>query len=229
MVKRKGVDDDRGRTVDTAPRARGGVSAGGILTGVVVAFGALFLLSAIIGGVIAATVAAAENATSSDVIDAGIGGAIAFVAAQFLAYLWGGYTAGRMARGAGVANGLLVPIVAILLALAVGAIAAGLGATAELNVPWGDVRLPLENNYAIDLGAGLAIAAVIAMVVGGVLGGLLGARWHTKLERRAADEVEARQVSARRDESAPPPSHSDERATAADREGARTPARQPPR
>jgi hypothetical protein len=38
-------------------------------------------------------------------VDAGIAGDIAFAIAMLLAYLWGGYTAGRMARGAGVLNG----------------------------------------------------------------------------------------------------------------------------
>jgi hypothetical protein len=66
------------------------VSAGGILTGVVVAFGAMFLLSAIIGGVLAALGVTDPNATRSEVVDAGIAGGSAFVLATLLAYLWGG-------------------------------------------------------------------------------------------------------------------------------------------
>ena len=203
MVKRNRFEDDRAARVQTAPRARGGISPGGILTGVVVAFGAMFLLSAVIGGVLAATGVAAEDISQGDVVDASIAGGIAFVVAQLLAYLWGGYTAGRMARGAGLANGILVPVVAILLALVVGVIATALGATAELNLPFRNQRLPLEEDYVVDWGVGLGIAGLVAMFVGGAAGGLLGARWHTKLERRAADEVEGRHISpARRDTSA---------------------------
>jgi hypothetical protein len=168
------------------PTARGGVSAGAILTGVVVAFGAMFLLSAIVGGILAA-IGVTSDVSRTEAVDAGIGGGIAFVVAMLLAYLWGGYTAGRMARGAGVVNGLLVPIVAILLALIVGAIAAGLGANANLNLPFSTARLPTENQSLVDWGVGLSIAALVAMFVGGILGGLLGARWHTRLERRKAD------------------------------------------
>jgi hypothetical protein len=167
------------------PKARGGVSIGPILTGVVVAFGAMFLLSAIVGGVLAALGVADENVTRGDAVDAGIGGGVAFVVAMLLAYLWGGYTAGRMARGAGVLNGLLVPIVAIVVALIVGAIAATLGANANLNLPFSTARLPTENQSLVDWGVGLSIAALVAMFVGGIVGGMLGARWHTKLERRA--------------------------------------------
>jgi hypothetical protein len=183
LVRRNRPDGD-----PAARRARGGVSLGAILTGVVVAIGAVFLLSALIGGVLAATGVVSEDITRNDVVEAGIGAGIAFAVAQFLAYLWGGYTAGRMARGAGVVNGLLVPIVAILLALIVGAVAAGLGATAELNIPFNNARLPLEENYEIQWGVGLSIVALVAMLLGGILGGLLGARWHTKLERRTAQE-----------------------------------------
>ncbi|HEX2236202.1 MAG TPA: hypothetical protein VHK89_08000 [Actinomycetota bacterium] len=199
------MDDDRSSRVATAPRARGGVSPGGVLTGVVVAVGAVFLLSALIGGVLAATVTGFDEVSGGEIVDASVAGGIAFVVAQFLAYLWGGYTAGRMARGAGLINGILVPIAAILIAIVIGGIAAGLGASAELNLPFRNARLPLQDDYRVEWGVGFGIAALVAMFIGGALGGLLGARWHTKLERRAADEVEGRHLtparsSTRRDE-----------------------------
>jgi hypothetical protein len=163
--------------------ARGGVSGGAILTGVVVAFGAMFLLSAIIGGILTALGVAETDITRGEAIDAGIAAGIAFVVAQLLSYMWGGYTAGRMGRGAGVANGILVPITAIVLGLITAAIVTGLGATANLNLPFTDNRLPLENDYLVDWGIGIAIASLIAMFVGAAAGGALGARWHTKLEK----------------------------------------------
>jgi hypothetical protein len=36
------------------------------------------------------------------------------------------------------------------------------------------------------------------MFLGGALGGVLGARWHTKLERRAEEEVEGRHLTEAR-------------------------------
>jgi hypothetical protein len=177
----------------TGPRvvafdARGGVSPGAILTGVVVAFGATFVFSAIVGGVL---VALGISNTPSAVVTAGVGAGIALIAALLLAYLWGGYAAGRMARGAGLANGLLVPLAAILVAIAVGAIVTALGATANLNLPsitHFNPRLPISsnqlNNKLLDTSRWIALGSLIAMFVGGAIGGLLGARWHTKLERR---------------------------------------------
>jgi hypothetical protein len=94
-----------------------------------------------------------------------------------------------MARGAGVLNGVLVPVVAILVALIIGAIGAALGTTVNLNLPLTTARLPVQGGNLINWGVGLGGAALVAMFLGGVLGGMLGARWHTKLERRAADRT----------------------------------------
>jgi hypothetical protein len=174
-------------TLDRAPIARGGVAFGPIFTGVVVALGAMFLLSAIVGGVVAG-LGVTDAIDRGQVVEATLGAGIVLVVAQFLSYLWGGYTAGRMGRGAGFANGALVPVVAILLAIAVGAVATALGAEANLNLPFTTNRLPLDNDLLVDWGVAVGIASLVAMFLGGILGGLLGARWHTKLERRVGAE-----------------------------------------
>lgn len=192
----------RTRTTPTADvvRARGGISGGAVVTGVVVAFGAMFLMSALVGGVLAATGTAPEDiADATGTIEAGVGAGIVLIVAQFLAYLWGGYTAGRMARGAGALNGLLVPLIAIVIAIAVGAVVASLGATANLNLPYSTARLPIEENYLVDWGMPVALAALAAMFLGGGLGGALGAAWHTRLEATRIEEVEAERVEARRE------------------------------
>lgn len=178
-------------TTPEVARARGGVSGAAVITGVVVAFGAMFLLSALAGGVLTAAGITPDDVTdTTGAIEAGIGAGVVLVIAQFLSYLWGGYTAGRMARGAGALNGILVPVIAIVIAILVGAVVASLGATANLNLPYSTNRLPLEDNYLIDWGGPIAIAALVAMFVGGALGGGLGAAWHTRLERARADEIE---------------------------------------
>lgn len=166
--------------------ARGGVAFGPILTGVVVAFGAMFLMLALVGGVLATTGVASD--LESNAVEAGLGAGMALVVAQFLSYLWGGYTAGRMGRGAGALNGLLVPLVAIVVAVIVGAIATGLGESANLNLPFTVNRLPLESDLLVDWGVAIGIASLVAMFLGGLIGGALGERWHTRLERRVYDE-----------------------------------------
>jgi hypothetical protein len=166
---------------------RGGVSIAAVLTGVLVAFGAMFLLSALVGGILAAT--GVETTLGDEAQEATLGAGIALVVAMFLAYMWGGYTAGRMGRGAGAVNGLLVPVLALVVAAIVLGLVTALGATANLNLPFGDSRLPIENGDLVEFGAGIGVASLIAMFLGGILGGLAGARWHTSLERHA---VEAR-------------------------------------
>lgn len=162
-------------------RARGGFSFGSVLSGVVVAFGAFLVLAAIIGGILAATGVADGGISSTEAANAGLGAAIALVIAQFLAYLWGGYTAGRMARGAGVLNGLLVPVFAIILMAVVGAVVAALAANAGAEPPTA-AALPLPLSELNEIGTYTGIGALVAMLLGGALGGSMGARWHTKLE-----------------------------------------------
>jgi hypothetical protein len=181
-------------TIDRAPLARGGISGGPILTGVVVAFGSMFLLSALVGGVLTA-IGLEANLLQGDAIEASIGAGIALVVAQLLSYLWGGYTAGRMSRGAGLGNGLLVPLVAIIIAVAVGAVVAAMGATANLNLPFTNNQLPLENDNVVNWGLGIGIASLVAMFLGGAIGGAMGARWHTKLEHTVADEAREERIA----------------------------------
>ena len=183
--RRRRTEVETGRDV-RAVDVRGGVSLVAVLTGVVVAFGAVFLLSALVGGILAAT-GVETTVTADEAQEATLGAGIALVAAMFLAYMWGGYTAGRMGRGAGAVNGVLVPIFALIVAAIVLAVVTALGATANLNLPFGDSRLPIEDGDLVEFGAGIGVASLVAMVLGGILGGMAGARWHTRLERHAVD------------------------------------------
>lgn len=176
---------DEGRAVTdraVTDRARGGLSLWSILSGVLVAFGAFVVLSAIVGAILIATGVAERGIQPDDATAAGIGAGIGLIVAQLLAYLWGGYAAGRMARGSGALNGLLVPIVALVVVAILGGI---LAAAADADAA--DVqRLPLPLGDLTDIAAGVGIALLVVMLLGGVLGGMLGARWHTKLEDREA-------------------------------------------
>lgn len=188
--------DVRHDTLDTT--ARGGISGGALATGVVVAQGAMLLLMALIGAVLVSAGQIAEGSPTGleGTVEMGIGVLIAMLLVQFLAYMWGGHTAARMARGAGLAHGLLVPLISLLLALAIGTVAAALQANTALSLPFGTGRLPLEGNYEITWGIGAGIVALLAMFLGGALGGARGEHWHTRLERDAASEL----VATRHDE-----------------------------
>ncbi|HEX2195457.1 MAG TPA: TIGR04086 family membrane protein [Actinomycetota bacterium] len=170
--------------------ARGGVSAGAVLTGVVVAFGAMFVLTAVIAGVLVG-LGLRDELNPGQANEVGIATGVGLVVAQFLAYTWGGYAAGRMSRGAGAANGALVALLGIVIGVAVGAIAAGIGATEDVRTPFNSAQLPADGEV-LSWGAGLGIAALAAMFLGAVVGGSLGSRWHTKLERRAIAQEDER-------------------------------------
>lgn len=166
--------------------ARGGVSGGAVLTGVVVAFGAMSVLSAVIVGV--ASIGLPEDTPFPGTeVQGTLFAGIVLSLTMLVAYMWGGYTAGRMARGAGLANGLLVPLVAFLLVAVVGAVVATVGSTEPgLTLPF--QRYPIGGEVVVTWGPVIGITSVLAMFVGGGIGGLLGARWHARLERDAGAE-----------------------------------------
>src|SRR4029450_2412800 len=93
------------------------------LAGVLVAYGAFALLAALVGAV-AVAIGLDTELASNDWTTFGRGGAVRVTVVAFVAYLFGGYVAGRMARRAGLVNGLAVFALAVLLGMAVGAIAA---------------------------------------------------------------------------------------------------------
>ena len=172
--------------------ARGGLSLGAVITGALVAIGAFFLLTSIVGAVLSQTGVTAEELAQGDEVETGVAGGIALLVAWFFSFTWGGYTAGRMGRGAGFLNGLLVPFAVILLAAIVGAVAWAFGASEGWTLVSPTEQLRVEGEYtSVDYGIGLAAITLGVMFLGSVVGGLMGSRWHTKLERRAeADRTE---------------------------------------
>ena len=187
-VSERTIVDDR--RIVIPDRSRGGVSLASILTGVAVALGAMVVLSALVGGIAAAVDEVGDAVEGATATEVGIGIGIAVALVTFIAYLWGGYTAGRMARGAGALNGVLVPIAALVIAgILAGVVALLTDANAELVVPFRETRLWTgEEGVLVDLGIGIGIATLVAMLLGGLLGGMWGARWHTKLEDRSMND-----------------------------------------
>ncbi len=170
-------------------RARGGISFWSILTGVVVAYGAFLLIFAIVAAATAAS--GVDVDTASDATrEVGIGIAIGAVVTWFLSFLWGGYTAGRMGRGAGLINGLLVPVVFLIIGAIVTAIISAFDETANLQLPFTDNQLPIQGSELYEYSIGFGIAILAAMFLGAIIGGMMGQRWHTKLERREVDREE---------------------------------------
>lgn len=112
----------------------------------------------------------------------GLGGLIAVVVILFVAYLAGGYVAGRMARFSGAKQGVAVWLWALLAAvvLAIVAAIAGQPILANLNA---FPRIPINEGVLTATGITAAVLAAIVPLVGAVLGGLLGMRFHRKVDR----------------------------------------------
>ncbi|MBO0701577.1 MAG: hypothetical protein J2P38_01495, partial [Candidatus Dormibacteraeota bacterium] len=106
------------------------------------------------------------------------------LAATFLAYVIGGYAAGRVARFNGGRNGLGV----VLWTLIVAVLAGIAGVVLELGFP-AVARTVHLNTLAVSLRAEavnvaiVAVPALVVMIVAGPLGGALGTRYHRRVDR----------------------------------------------
>ena len=117
----------------------------------------------------------------------GIGGGIAVLVVLFLAYLAGGYVAGRMARFDGARQGLAVWLVGLIVVLVLAAAGAILGAKynvlEQLNLP----RIPIDEGTATTAGIITLVAILLVTLLGAVLGGKLGDRFHRRVDRAGFD------------------------------------------
>jgi hypothetical protein len=179
------VETRRDRTALTREAGIGKLSLISVLAGVLVAYGAFTVLAALAGAV-AAVIGLDTDLSANNWAELGIGSAIAAAVVLLLAYLFGGYVAGRMARRAGLLHGVGVFVLALVLVALIAVIAA---TQTDTNVIRGNLRslgIPTTGAEWGDIGTLAGIGSLVAMLVGAVLGGLLGERWHTKLTRRAA-------------------------------------------
>lgn len=112
----------------------------------------------------------------------GIAGLIGALIATFLAYLIGGYAAGRMARFDGLLNGLGVVIWTIVAAIILGILGGLLGN--RFNVA---SQLNLHINTATLTTAGVIsiLVTLAVMTIGAILGGMLGAAYHRRIDETA--------------------------------------------
>jgi hypothetical protein len=155
-----------------------------ILAGVLVAYGAFAVLAALVGTV-AAAIGLNTDLNRNDWATLGVGSAIAIALVLLMAYLFGGYVAGRMARRAGLLNGLAVFLLALLLVAVVGAVAASKADAETIGSNLRSLGIPTTGSEWGKAGTVAGIGSLAAMLLGALLGGVLGERWHSKLTRRA--------------------------------------------
>jgi hypothetical protein len=173
---------DRKRLVRQAGLGR--LSFISVLAGVLVAYGAFALLAALVGTV-AVAIGLDTELASNDWASLGRGSAVTATVVAFVAYLFGGYVAGRMARRAGLVNGLAVFALAVLLAVVVGAIVASQADTEAIQANLRSLGLPITAAEWARIGTVAGIGTLVGMLVGAGIGGVIGERWHSQLTRWA--------------------------------------------
>jgi hypothetical protein len=190
----EGASATRGAARDAvaAQRARfGGIRWGAAFFGWLSANGLAVLLLALLS---AAGVAIGLTNGLNSVDDAaqqagtvGLAGGIGVLVVLFLAYLAGGYVAGRMARFDGLRQGLAVwvigLVVVVVLALVVVVLGAEYNVLQRLDLP----RIPVDEGTATTAGLVTLGAIVVATLLGAVLGGSLGTRYHRRVDRAGFD------------------------------------------
>jgi hypothetical protein len=146
-------------------------------------------LTAILAGILSAAGAAlalnqvGSSVSGSEADTIGLAGGIALLGVLAIAYLFGGYVAGRMARFDGARQGVGVWLWGVVIALAVAALAAIGGAKYNvldaLNLP----RLPVDSG-TMTTGGLIALVTSLGVTLGAaIVGGKIGERFHKKVDR----------------------------------------------
>jgi MFS family permease len=186
----EGAHSTKGTARDAidAQRSRyGGIKWGAAFFGWLSANGLAVLLVALLSaagvavGLTQGVPSTEEAAQEADTI--GVAGGIVLLVILFLAYLAGGYVAGRMARFDGARQGVAVWVIGLLVVIALAVLGLLFGAQynvlQQLNLP----RIPIDEGTATTGGIIALVAVLAATLLGAVLGGRLGDRYHRKIDR----------------------------------------------
>jgi hypothetical protein len=164
----------------------GRVSGSSVLAGVLAGYGAF----AVLAGFTAAALSKLHvhvDLSGADLRRAGTASGIVLGGVLFGAWLFGGYIAGRMARRAGLTNGILVFVLGLVIAVAGAATISGSGAGDSVTQGLRNLGIPTSGDQWRQIGTVAGVASLLGMLLGSVLGGALGEHWHSKLLVRALD------------------------------------------
>jgi hypothetical protein len=165
----------------------GGVSWRSVVAGVFVAYGVIGACIGIAAAVLHPIGLTLDSLSHNDWQQVGLVAGLVAAAVFLGAFTFGGYTAGRMARRAGLRNGVLVAVVGVVLLAAVAAVAQLEGATSALVDRLESLGAPTDGTTWYGLGVLSGAVALGGMTLGALLGGVRGERWHQRLLVRAAN------------------------------------------
>jgi MFS family permease len=158
----------------------GGIDIPATLVGMLTALSTTLILAGLVGAAVGAV--GYQTGLESDAQDISTASLIGGVAVLFVAYVIGGWAAGRIARYDGARNGFATGIWTLILAAIVSGLAAWLGSEYDV---LGNVDLPqwFSSDAFTMTAIASGIAGVIAMFVGGTIGGYMGERYHRRADR----------------------------------------------
>jgi hypothetical protein len=170
----------------------GGIDLPAGLVGMLTAIAVLVLLGGIVGAAIGA-IGYQTGLSGDNVDDISLASLIGGLVVLAIAYLVGGWTAGRIARYDGARNGLMTAVWTIVLAGALSALAAWFGSEYDV---FANVQLPqwFDRDALTSTALASGIAAVATMLVAGLLGGLWGTRYHRLADQTLLDAQELHEV-----------------------------------
>jgi hypothetical protein len=175
----------------------GGFSITSVLAGVLVAYGAFAILAGLAAAALDAFGDDTDITTSWETL--GTTGGLVVAGILFLAYLFGGYVAGRMARRNGLLHGAGVLVLGIIVVTAVAALARRSADPDAIASNLRSLGIPTTADEWGEAGTVAGIASLIAVVLGSLLGGALGERWHARLFARAVNPNVGAQAAAARE------------------------------
>jgi MFS family permease len=161
----------------------GGVDIPAGIIGTLTALSSTLILAGLVGAAFGSV--GYQTGLEEDATDLSTWSLVGGVAILFVAYVIGGWAAGRMARYDGARNGFATGIWTLVF----GALLAGLGAwvDSEYDV-FRNVELPqwFESDALTTAAIISGVAAIAAMFAGGIIGGLWGERYHRRADRTIA-------------------------------------------
>lgn len=171
----------------------GGIDIPASIVGMLTALSTIIILAGLVGAAVGAV--GYQTGLEENAEDLSIASLIGGVAILFVAYLIGGWAAGRIARYDGARNGFATGIWTLILAGILAALGAWAGAEYDV---FENVQLPqwFDSDALTTAAIISGIAAIAAMFAGGILGGLWGERYHRRADTTIAN---ARTESVRTD------------------------------
>jgi hypothetical protein len=173
---------DQEDPVTAARRRFGGFDAGATVAGMLAAFGLTILIGGLLGAV-GSIGYQLDVQRDSETLSSG--GLIAGLATLVIAFLFGGWVAGRMARFDGGLNGLMTAVGFFALAAVLSAAGALLGERYDV---FRDLHVPRWFSDNATSGSAIlsGVIALAMMLLAALIGGKLGDHYHVRVDKRIA-------------------------------------------